>query len=257
MADLLPPTDVTRVDDRRIEYLRIGAGRPAVVFINGAGGPILGWYKVLPDTARQSTVVAFNGAGIGGSDPPSRPQTSEEVVRSIRTLLGGLDVPPPWLVVGHSIGGLHAQWFARRHPDEVAGIVLLEATAPADVRALKAGQPRWQRMLQGLVDRLHARDPFGEVEQAQASADAFVDAPPFPPLPLRVVTGGKPMPRLLMPERLQQIRSRHQAQLAALSPLGRQVIAMRSRHFPQMTEPEVVTGAIGDVLAQCSQRSTP
>ncbi len=248
MAELLPPTDVVTVAERSVEVLRLGDGTPPIVLVNGAGGPILGWYKVLPALAQRSTVVAFNPPGIGRSDPPQVPQTSAAVVQALRMLLQAVGLAPPYVLVGHSIGGLHVQWFARRHPDEVAAVVLLDATAPADVRALKTGQPQWQRLLQSLVDAIGRRHPFGEVEQAQASADAIDGAGPFPPVPLVVVSGGRPMPGLLMPRALQAIRARHQAALAAMSPLGRQVIATGSRHFPQMSEPALVIRVVLEAL---------
>ncbi len=66
------------------------------------------------------TVIAVDRLGVGKSDRPTEPQTGEVIVATLRSLLAQAGVPPPYVLVGHSLGGLHVELFARRHPDEVA-----------------------------------------------------------------------------------------------------------------------------------------
>lgn len=235
------------LDGRRFQYTVAGAGRPPILLINGGGGPIEGWFRVFRPLSALSTVFAYNRAGIGKSDRPTEPQTADVVVRDLRALLATLSLTPPYVVVGHSLGGLFANLLARRHPHEVAGVVLLEASAPDDIALMKSGEGAFQRVIRRALDSVFGKDQFGEPDHAETSARQVAGAGPFPDIPLAIVTGGKPAMAFLTPAHQRQGRAANQAALAALSPRGQQVIAARSGHFPQFSEPDVVVGAIEDV----------
>lgn len=252
-----PSSQRLTVDGALVEVqLSRGAG-PVLLLINGAGGPLAGWMRVWEPLAALGTVVAWDRPGSGASEAPREDQTSAAVVRQVRALLGALAVPGPYILVGHSLGGLHAQYFARAHPNDVAGVVLLEATAAQDIAAMAASSSRLQRRLQTLLDRLWPPDPHSEVVHAAASA-AQVDAlPPFPPVPLAVVTGTRPALAWLTPRAQREARSQHQEALARLSPLGRQIMASRSGHFPQISEPALVVQTIADLVRVSAARAAP
>jgi pimeloyl-ACP methyl ester carboxylesterase len=257
MASLIPATHVVPLDGRPHELLRCGRGRPVIVLINGAGGPLEGWFRLLPLLDGLGTVFGANPPGVGGTSRAQRPQTSAEVVRTLRALLAAERLAPPYLLVGHSLGGLHAQWFARAHADEVGGVVLLDATAPDDPALMRAAESGLQRQLRRWLERVAPPDPLAEAQQAEASAVALRQLPPFPPLPLRVVSGTKPALRWLTPAAQLDGRARHQAGLAALSPHGRQVLAKRSGHFPQFSEPALVADAVREVAAAMAAQPAP
>jgi len=239
---------IASVEGRRHEILIAGAGKPVVVLANGAGGPVEAWFRVLPALETLTTVFAWNRPGIGRSDPPAAAQTSAEVVRTLRMLLAATGLAPPYLLVGHSIGGLHMNLFARLHPGEVCGVAMLDATAPDDVALMEATASRLQRVLTAASDALHDRRRLGEVPHAAASAAQIVAASAFPAMPLRVVTGMRPALRWLMPRAQLAGRAENQRRLAAMSPHGRQIPAMRSGHFPQLSEPALVVETIRELL---------
>lgn len=245
MPDL--DTDLLTLDGHRIDVQCSRRPGPAIVLINGAGGPLVGWMRVWPGLADIGTVVAWNRPGIGASDPPWEDQTSAAVTQHLRAVLAALAISGPYVLVGHSLGGLHAMHFARRHPDEVAAVVLLEATAPEDVTALSRHASRLQRSLQTLIDRLWPTNPHSEAVHARTSAAQVKALPPFPAVPLAVVTGTRPAMRWLTPGAQLALRARHQRALVHLSPLGRQVLAHRSGHFPQLSEPALVVQVVADV----------
>lgn len=240
----LPVKLTQQVDGATVEYVLAGAGVPAVVLVNGAGGPVEGWFKIFARLASQRCTFAWNRPGIDQSSKPSVPQTAYEVVESLRDLLDVLAVPPPYVLVGHSLGGLIVNLFARLYPEEVAAVVMLEATAPDDVRILPRFENRAQRWLKRLGRRLLPPHPFDETEQIEASLAELDAAPAFPVIPLLVVTGARPALQWATPAALLEARARHQADLRRLSPLGRQVMAARSGHFPQFSEPELVCATI-------------
>lgn len=247
-----PSTDTLTLDGRRVEVQCARRPGPVIVLINGAGGPLDGWMRVWAALTELGTVVAWNRPGMGASEPPQVDQTSEAVTRQLKALLSALAIPGPYVLVGHSLGGLHALHFARSHPEDVAAVVLLEATAPEDVAAMADHASRLQRGLLALIDRLWPPNPHSEVVHARVSATQVDALPPLPPLPLAVVTGMRPALEWLTPNSQRAARCRHQSALARLSPLGSQVLAHRSGHFPQLSEPALVVQVVADVSRTAS-----
>ena len=245
MRPVLLPLKLTRqVAEETVEYVLAGVGVPSVVLVNGAGGPVEGWFRVFAQLAGARCTVACNRAGIGRSSKPSAPQSADEMVYILRATLAALEVPRPYVLVGHSLGGLIVNLFARLYPEEVAAVVMLEATTPDDVRLLPGYESGTQRWLKRLARRLAPPHPFDETEQLETTLAELDAAPPFPPLPLLVVTGGRPALKWATPRALLEARARHQRELTALSPLGRQIMAMESGHFPQFSEPSLVCATI-------------
>jgi pimeloyl-ACP methyl ester carboxylesterase len=100
---------------------------PAVVMDAGNGEPSLVWASVQPAVAEFARVCAFDRAGLGWSEPSPNPRTLSNFVDEQRTLLARAGVEPPYVLVGHSAGGLHARVYAHEYPDDVAGMVLVDA----------------------------------------------------------------------------------------------------------------------------------
>jgi len=116
-----------------------GAGTPTVVLEPGAGGmsSILGW--IAPAVARDTRVCVYDRAGRGWSEPADTAQDGAQIATDLHTLLQRGHIPGPYVLAGHSFGGLYVLTFAGRYPDEVAGMVLVDSTAPAS--AAKPGTP--------------------------------------------------------------------------------------------------------------------
>ena len=244
----LPQPRIATLGEVRLEYIRSGTGSPTLVLINGSGGPLEGWHKVFGDLEALGTVFAYNRRGIGKSTKPKTPQTGEVMVDTLRALLRAAELAPPYLLVAHSLGGLIANLYARTYPQEVTGMVLLEATAPEDIAVMASLESPVQRFLKGAVDGVFGKDTFGDTAHVQRTVELIAEAPPFPEIPVVVVTGGKPAMAWLTPAPALAARAAHQRQLASLSPRGKQVIAASSGHFPQFSEPEVVIRAVRDAI---------
>lgn len=114
------------VDGRRLLLHRSGSGGPAVVFLAGAGAVGLDYLNVQERAAELTTSVLYDRAGTGWSDRVELPRTSAQVTDELRDLLQTAGVPAPYILVGHSLGGLYARHYAQRFPDEVAGLLLLD-----------------------------------------------------------------------------------------------------------------------------------
>ncbi|GGG11642.1 hypothetical protein GCM10010912_65100 [Paenibacillus albidus] len=230
------------------EYALSVKGSPAVILINGGGGPIEGWHKIFHELAKEFTILAYNRLGVGKSDKPTGPQHGTAVVTSLKQLLDDIELPPPYLLVGHSLGGLYANLFARYFPDQIAGVVLLEASHPLDL-AINDTQPALIRNLNrflGIFDALSPSKKWDEVHFVKETATQIEQAGPFPDKPLFVVSGTNKPP--LMPKHALEIRSKNQLDLVQLSKHGKQVLATRSGHFPQFSEPDLVIQTIRDCI---------
>lgn len=123
---------LVELDDGRTLHARV-LGRhpgPTVVFENGMSSPLEMWDHIQPEIAKFATTVSYDRAGIGWSAAGPLPRTAERVTEDLAELLRVLDLPGPYVLVGHSYGGLHVRHFADRHPDLVAGLVLVDSAHP-------------------------------------------------------------------------------------------------------------------------------
>ena len=103
-----------------------GQGDPAVIFVPGAGSFGLDFALVQDRVSEFATAILYDRAGTGWSDDAELPRSTTEVTGELRAVLQATAGPPPYLLVGHSLGGAYVQRFAQRFPDEVAGVVLLD-----------------------------------------------------------------------------------------------------------------------------------
>jgi pimeloyl-ACP methyl ester carboxylesterase len=119
------------VGGRRLHLECRGTGSPAIILQAGLGGTAADWSLVTPAVAAATTVCAYDRAGHGWSDPAPGPQDGNAIAADLHVLLQRSGIPGPYILAGHSSGGPYVRVFAARYPDEVAGMVLLDAQ-PAD-----------------------------------------------------------------------------------------------------------------------------
>jgi len=115
---------------RRIYVSCAGSGNPTVVLVPGAGEPSSIWAWIAPDVARDTRVCVYDRAGRAWSDAAPGQQDAVAVATDLNAVLTGAHEPSPYVLVGHSFGGLYVRAFAARYPNQTAGVVLLDATDP-------------------------------------------------------------------------------------------------------------------------------
>lgn len=122
------------IGGRRLQLLTRGQGSPTVVIEAGmgeAGVESGSWRAVIDELSKANRVGIYDRAGLGKSDPaPKRPRTSQDVANDLDALLTKAGVPGPYLLVGHSYGGIHIRMFASLYPDKVLGMVLVDSSHP-------------------------------------------------------------------------------------------------------------------------------
>src|SRR5215213_10174658 len=115
-----------------------GEGAPTVIIDHGQWGSSADMVSLQRELSRDTRVCLYDRAGMGQSDPPAAtttPRTAADVVADLHALLEAADVPGPYVLVGQSAGGMFVQLYARTYPDEVAGVVAMNAVPPVDPRA--------------------------------------------------------------------------------------------------------------------------
>lgn len=112
---------------RRLNLYCLGSGSPAVVFESGQVSETDAWARVQPAIAKHTRACSYDRAGLGYSDPARRPGDSANIVDDLHRLLKAAGIKPPYLLVGHSLGGMHVRLYADTWLDEVAGMVLVDS----------------------------------------------------------------------------------------------------------------------------------
>ena len=254
-----------------------GTGSPTVILEAGYRSPATVWTDdlvqpedprtmVLPGVAAFTRVCAYERPGaagvIGGvlqpsrSNPVTMPRTAESVVADLHALLQAADVPGPYVLVGHSLGGLFVRLYAATYPDEVAGLVLVDAWSEGLAEHLTPAQwDRYVRFNSVLPPEMAGYPEYETLDFAAASA-AMGDAAAAHPLdavPVAVIAKGQPFGLTAQalgfpPEALERAWRTAQEGLAALTPGGRFEVAAESAHYVQLQQPELVIAAIRQVV---------
>lgn len=140
----LKPT-IADVSDRAVEVVEAGVGDATVVFESGLGNDWAPWDDVASEVAGRARVFAYSRPGYGGSDPSEAPRTATRIVEDLRALLTARGLVPPYILVGHSFGGTYMELFAKAHPEEVVGLVLVDSRH-RDFTAACQSAGLWQSM---------------------------------------------------------------------------------------------------------------
>ena len=147
-----PPGQLVDVGRYKIHLQTMGEGSPTVILDAGCGCDSLHWSLVQPEVAKFAKVVAIDRAGNGWSDESPLERTSENIVHEMHTALHKAGIKGPYILVGHSFGGLNARLFASKYPNEVAGVVLVDSSHEDQEEKIKI--PKVNKPLIMLATRL-------------------------------------------------------------------------------------------------------
>lgn len=270
------------IGGRSIYLESAGAGDPTVVLVAGGGSSARYWtddllqpdaprQMVMPAVAEFAHVFAYDRPGtyafigedifLPRSDAIPQPRTTEDMVDELHALLHAAEVPGPYILVGHSQGGFVSRLYAATYPDEVIGLVLIDAYSELIEDVMPP--EKWQALVRlnlemgsGVVPEIPG---YGDAETtvygaSNAVVRAAVAASPLPPMPLGVLSHGKPFEisgdmQGFTPEELEAfLQAANEAQ-ARLVPDGRFWMATESGHNIHQDQPELVIEAIRQVVA--------
>ena len=134
-----PPGRLIDIGGYRLHLDCVGSGSPTVVFDAGGADDSLAWYKVQPEISQHVRACTYDRAGLGWSDPSPLPRTSRVIAIELHTLLQRAQVYGPYVLVGHSLGGMNVRMFAALYPQEIGGMVLVDSVYPYQYNRLPAG----------------------------------------------------------------------------------------------------------------------
>lgn len=247
----------------------IGSGAPVVVIDVGVGDSFENWRAVREQLALNTTVCAYDRAGYGKSEPGPLPRSSLQAALELKLLLEASAQPGPYLLVGHSLGGLNLQVFAAQYPDVTAGLVLLDPTPVAwlvDPAVFPELSAMFQQQVQEMNDSanllLQSENPAEKTQgvflQALASEHAelfgetarqVAEIVSFGDLPLVVIGSGQSNPAFgASADAFQEFWITQNQELAQRSSAGRFVLAEDSGHMIYIDAPETVIIAVRDML---------
>ena len=127
-----PPGRLVSVGTHRLHIRCDGEGGPPVIFDAALGGSSLSWSLVQPAVARHTRACSYDRAGFGWSDAGPLPRTAGRIADELHQLLRAAAIAPPYVLVGHSYGGLVMRLYASRHANDVVGLVLIEPAIPEE-----------------------------------------------------------------------------------------------------------------------------
>jgi len=243
---------------------------PTVVIDVGFGDSYANWHTIQEQIGQDTQVCAYDRAGYGLSEPGPFPRTSQQIVAELRILLDNAQVAPPYVLVGHSLGGLNMQVFASQYPDLVAGALLLD---PPPLRFITGERfPELYQMAKGETGALfaaaeQAKRATDPEERAKAtyyrtlasehammtaqSAEQAAAIASFGEMPLIVLASGKPNPAFGdSAEAFQQFWIEQNQTLVAKSTNGTCILAEESGHHLYADAPGLVLDAIRQIIDQ-------
>jgi pimeloyl-ACP methyl ester carboxylesterase len=126
------PGKLVDLGTHRLHILDEGQGSPTIVLESGLMSTVLSWTETQRALVQSYRVVSYDRAGLGWSDPGPTPRTAERIVDELHSLLERAAIPAPYVLVGHSFGGLTMPLFAAQYPEQTAGMVLVDPVVPAE-----------------------------------------------------------------------------------------------------------------------------
>jgi len=234
------------VEGRKLETLTIRnpSAKATVVFENGSRATLAGWDKVLDGVKNSATVFAYNRPGYANSEATSAPRDGATIVEQLRATLRRKGLQPPYVLVGHSLGGLYMQLFARRYPEEVKGLVLVDALYP---RVVKRPQefPLYTRAGKWLFFSRTVRDEIDSIWETGEMVAALprIDDKPI----IRLVNKPVSATAIAVDFGAFNFDNETRSFVNGLYPKAKTVVADAS-HQMQATHPEIVAAAIRQIL---------
>ncbi len=262
------------IGTHRLHLHCMGQGSPTVIFDSGLGGSSLDWVRVQPKVASFTRACSYDRAGYAWSDAGPLPRDSNNISRELEILLGNGAVRAPYLLVGHSFGGLNVRLFTHNNPQKVAGLVLVDSSHEDQFRrfeqaGVKSSAPRGNSFYVGNALQVPDALPAEIVSVAQSFAGSRSSMMAFlselrhlrnSARQLRNVPQLPDIPIVVISHRIDELRSPDaratrdriwmdmQSELAGRAEQGRHVIAATEDHYIHLSQPQLVVKSIRDVM---------
>jgi len=238
------PARIETIDGQDVEIATAGSGGAAtVVFEAGLGDDWTSWDNVANQVAQHTQVFAYSRPGYGASSPATTPRNPRQIVKELRALLAYEGYTPPYILVGHSMGGTYMELFAKAYPDEVIGAVLVDPRHRDFLATCEAAALDNCGIPESLLET-QAASAIAEYHAFPLASDEVRAAGMFGLCPVRVLTATN---HPVSPAR-EMLWETMLGELAAEASNGEQIIVSGAGHYIQLDRPAVVVQAILEML---------
>jgi pimeloyl-ACP methyl ester carboxylesterase len=233
-----------KIDNRQVEYALAKHGSATIVFESGLWGKSASWAKVFTEISKDTTAFAYSRPGHGKSNLVSTPRDGAHIVQELRMLLRSKGLHPPYVLVGHSLGGLYMQLFARRYPEEVKALILVDSAHPDQLKG-KGAPENWSTGFHLIYFIATSAVEKEEANGMNATGESVLSLPSFTGKPVIVLSALQPMK-----EKSGSANDANEKRkdIVRLYPGARQ-IWVDSGHNIHLEKPESVIAAIREVLS--------
>ena len=268
-----PPGKYISLETNKLHLHCVGAGSPIVVFDSGIGGSHMDWINVQSRVGKFTQACSYDRSGYGWSEMGIKPRTSKRIVNELTEILKMAKKEPPYILVGHSFGGLNMQLFARTNPKDVIGLVLIDSIHTEQYKrfedaGIEIPMMNTTRFLLGSKDQVTQGMPeeykdiayelvrsdkalssmFNELRNMHVSTQEISTAAKMPNIPITVITHGKQVWDNPMFKNMEEIWLALQTQLSKSTSKGKLLIADHSGHHIHLEQPELVLNEIKSIL---------
>jgi len=247
----LPTAQSTSTLEATHSYALTGHGSPIVILESGLGDGKESWGPVYEEIGQLAQVFAYDRAGYGASRSANPMRDGATIVRELRSTLQALKLEPPFILVGHSVGGTYMELYARSYPEEVAGVVLVDSRHADFTRQCQIADARSCKP-PSLLTALLPDAPRRELAAGEKTMDEVMQGGPFPNVPLVVLTS---MKKPLEGPRFREVWLATQKELAALSNDSTHTVCSRCGHYIHKDDPQLVIAAVENVVQRARHKS--
>ena len=227
-----------------------GEVKPTVVFEAGFGAGLTSWSTVQSNIAKFARTVSYDRAGIGQSEAGPKPRAAKQIALELHTALQNAGIGPPYVLVGHSFGGIYVRVFADMYPKEVAGIVLIDPSQETFDDWTRTHQEAQRTALDEQIAKASqgVRDESAEVNTSYQQARAAKVPAGVPVILLTAMKDDT------MPAGVRKVWAEKHEEWIAKVPGGKHIVVENSGHFIQAEQPRVVIDPIKQVVDQARRK---
>lgn len=246
----------------------VGTGKPTIVIDTGVGETYSSWESMIEFLSHETRICAYDRAGYGKSEPGPFPRNGQRAANELHQLLSNSGEAGPFLLVGHSLGGLNLQLYTNSYPDEVTGMVLLDPSPLAwmmgegfpelrelfieETLALRASADATSSSSDVNIraDAAYLNAVASEFEEFFGrTAEEVAEIPSFGKLPLTVIGATEADPRFgEFAAEFRQFWNEENRRLAEKSEFGNFILAEGSSHHIHLDAPQLVNKAILEMI---------
>lgn len=238
----------TEINGRNIYSKQFQNGEPTVIFETGLGDTSSIWDSIQREISLRTSTMSYDRAGLGKSDKPNTPRTCADLVDDLYHLVVKESIQPPFILVGHSFGGLVLRLFASLYPKMVIGLILVDAAAENkelaydEILPYELKNQNREYYLNPMlnfekIDKVHS---YQEIEKHKCTFD----------FPITVITRGLPdnYDKELPNDSILKIEKKLQNAFLNLSHNSKQIIASKSRHNIHVDQPSLIIESITEMI---------